>query len=42
MKLMQQVQQTLRVKHYALSTEQCYCQQFPLLQLRFSWQGIYS
>lgn len=25
MKLMDQVRQTLRVKHYALRTEECYC-----------------
>jgi hypothetical protein len=26
MKLMEQVRQVLRVRHYALATEQCYCQ----------------
>ena len=26
MKLMEQVCQTLRVRHYALATERCYCQ----------------
>ena len=26
MKLMEQIRQVLRVKHYALATEQCYCQ----------------
>ena len=26
MKLLEQVRQTLRVKHYSLATERCYCQ----------------
>jgi hypothetical protein len=26
MKLMEQVRQVLRVRHYSLATEQCYCQ----------------